>query len=88
MAATIRLRNQDSRSYKSTVRKHTNRSRRDSTVHRRASTVGGDHGATLGDLSEMESNEETAWREIMKLKEQPIPMARKREEKEKITVIS
>lgn len=50
--------------------------------------MGGDHGATLGDLSEMESNEETAWREIMKLKEQPIPMARKREEKEKITVIS
>ncbi|XP_066148393.1 transmembrane channel-like protein 7 [Euwallacea fornicatus] len=85
VAATIRLRTQDSRANKATVRKHTaNRSRRDSTVNRRASTVGGDHGSTLADLSEIESNEETAWREIMKLKERPISMARKKDEKAKI----
>lgn len=34
------------------------------------------------------SNEETAWEEIMKIKELPIPMAKKREEKAKIMVRS
>ncbi|XP_050296634.1 transmembrane channel-like protein 7 [Anthonomus grandis grandis] len=93
VAATIRLRTNDTRTSrstrtnKSTVRRHTqNRShRRDSTVHRRASTIGGDvQVSMLPDLSEMRSNEETAWEEIMKIKELPIPMSKKREEKAKI----
>ncbi|KAL1518194.1 hypothetical protein ABEB36_001855 [Hypothenemus hampei] len=84
VAATIRLRTQDTRTNKSTVRRYaTGRSRRDST--RRTSTIGGDvHVSMLPDLSEMRSNEETAWEEIMMIKEKPIPMARKRGEKDHI----
>ncbi|CAG9763504.1 unnamed protein product [Ceutorhynchus assimilis] len=89
VAATIRLRTNDTRTNKSTVRRYTanrSRSRRDSaTVQRRASTIGGEvQVSMLPDLSEMRSNEETAWDEIMKIKELPIPMWKKREEKAKI----
>nr|CAI5869284.1 unnamed protein product [Callosobruchus analis] len=86
--ATIRMRTNDYRSSKSTVRRHTasrTRSRRDSTVHRRTSTIGGDvQLSMLPDLSEMKTNEESAWEEVMRLKELPIPMAQKREMKNKI----
>ncbi|KAF7267210.1 hypothetical protein GWI33_019542 [Rhynchophorus ferrugineus] len=83
-ATTIRLRTNDSKSYKSTVRRHTNRSRRDSTVLRRASAAGEVEVAMLPDLSEMRSNEQTAWEDIMGIKAWPIPMSKKREEKAKI----
>ncbi|XP_030749095.1 transmembrane channel-like protein 7 [Sitophilus oryzae] len=84
-ATTMRLRTNDAKTYRSTVRRHTaSRSRRDSTVHRRASAAGEVQQSMLPDLSEMRSNEQTAWEAIMLIKASPIPMAKKREEKSKI----
>lgn len=84
-AATIRIRTNDSRANNRTMRRHTaSRSRRESTVHRRTSTAGDVQVSMLPDLSEMRSNEETAWEEIMQIKAMPIPMSQKKEMKAKI----
>ncbi|EFA00942.1 transmembrane channel-like protein 7 [Tribolium castaneum] len=80
-AATIRIRTNDNR----TIRRQTaSRSRRDSTVHRRASTAGDVQVAMLPDLSENLSNEQTTWEEIMQIKGMPVPMSQKKEMKAKI----
>ncbi|KAJ8922439.1 hypothetical protein NQ315_004386 [Exocentrus adspersus] len=83
-AATIRVRTNDSRNNR-TMRRHTaSRSRRESTVHRRTSNVSDVQVSMLPDLSEMRTNEETAWEEVMEIKSMPIPMAQKKERKAKI----
>ncbi|KAJ8959361.1 hypothetical protein NQ318_022047 [Aromia moschata] len=67
------------------MRRYTaSRSRRESTVHRRTSTAGDVQVSMLPDLSEMRTNEETAWEEIMQIKAMPIPMSQKKEMKAKI----
>ncbi|KAJ8982380.1 hypothetical protein NQ317_005474 [Molorchus minor] len=84
-AATIRIRTNDSRTNNRTMRRYTtSRSRRESTVHRRTSTAGDVQVSMLPDLSEMRTNEETSWEEIMQIKAMPIPMSQKREMKAKI----
>ncbi|KAG5896068.1 hypothetical protein JTB14_006857 [Gonioctena quinquepunctata] len=84
-AATIRLRTNDYRTNNRTVRRHTNsRSRRESTVNRRTSTAGDVQVSMLPDLSEMRTNEETSWEEIMQIKALPIPMSQKKEMKIRI----
>ncbi|XP_060519239.1 transmembrane channel-like protein 7 [Cylas formicarius] len=85
IAATLRLRTNDTRTNKSTLRRYpTSRSRRDSTAHRRPSLAGEVQVSMLPDLSEMKSDEQTAWEEIMKLKGLPLHMSEKREQKSKI----
>ncbi|XP_056630573.1 transmembrane channel-like protein 7 [Diorhabda sublineata] len=84
-AATIRIKTNDYRTNNRTIRRHTaTRSRRESTVHRRTSTAGEVQVSMLPDLSEMRSNEQTAWEEIMQIKSLPIPMSEKKEMKAKI----
>nr|XP_023027754.1 transmembrane channel-like protein 7 [Leptinotarsa decemlineata] len=84
-AATIRMRTNDFRTNNRTVRRHTgSRSRRESTVHRRTSVAGDVQVSMLPDLSEMRTNEETSWEEIMQIKAMPIPMSQKKEMKIRI----
>ncbi|XP_072401285.1 transmembrane channel-like protein 7 isoform X1 [Diabrotica undecimpunctata] len=80
-AATIRIKTNDYRTNNKTLRC---RSRRESTVHRRTSLAGEVQVSMLPDLSEMRSNEQTAWEEIMRIKSLPIPMSEKKEMKFKI----
>ncbi|CAG9855854.1 unnamed protein product [Phyllotreta striolata] len=84
--ATIRLKTNDYRTNNRTIRKHTTtRSRRESTGGpRRASIPGEVQVSMLPDLSEMRSNEQTAWEDIMLIKSLPVPMAEKKEMKAKI----
>lgn len=70
-----------------TMRKTSTRSRRDSTIYGRgaSTTIGGDVSISmLPDLSQNLSNEETTWEEIMEIKAMPVPMAQKKEYKDKI----
>lgn len=83
LVATIRIRTNDSRS---TRRQTSSRSRRESTVHRRASITADVPISMLPDLSENLSNEQTTWEEIMQIKALPVPMAQKKEMKAKILV--
>lgn len=55
-------------------------------MHRRTSLAGEVQVSMLPDLSEMSSNEQTAWEEIMQIKSMPISMAEKKEMKAKILV--
>ncbi|CAG9816289.1 unnamed protein product [Phaedon cochleariae] len=84
-AATIRHRTNDTRTNNRTVRRRTaTHSRRDSTVQRRASAAGEVQVSMLPDLSEMRTNEQTSWEEIMQIKTLPLPMREKKEMKAKI----
>lgn len=67
-------------------RQTSSRSRRDSTVHRRASTTADVQVSMLPDLSENLPNEQTTWEDIMQIKAMPVPMAQKKDMKAKILV--
>lgn len=86
LQATIRMRTNRSTAERTIRRQTTLRSRRDSTVHRRASTTQDVQVSMLPDLSENISNEQTIWEEIMQIKTMPIPMVQKKELKAKILV--
>lgn len=68
---------------KSTIKRTSTRSNYMTTV-RRQSVVQDNYVAMMPDLSENLSNEMTTWEEIMKIKDMPISMAQKKEQKAKL----
>ncbi|KAL3285052.1 hypothetical protein HHI36_019178 [Cryptolaemus montrouzieri] len=82
--ATVRMRTNRGTNDRTIRRQTTLRSRRESTIHRRASTTQDVQVSMLPDLSENISNEQTIWEEIMQIKTMPIPMGQKKELKSKI----
>lgn len=81
----MRLRNTDTRTFR---RQTSSRSRRESSTFRRPSMPADVQVSMLPDLSEMSSNEQTTWEEIMQIKAMPVSMAQKKELKAKIQVIA
>lgn len=61
------------------------RSRRNST-YRRPSTNPDVQVSMLPDLSELESDEQTSWEQIMQIKNLPVPMSEKKHRKIKMQV--
>lgn len=83
MTATIRIRNNDTR----TIRRQTSsRSRRESSTIRRASMAADVEASMLPDLSQNLSTEKKTWEEIMEIKAMPVPMSQKKQLKDKIQV--
>lgn len=84
-AATIRIRNTDTRTFR---RQTSTRSQRDTMTVRRPSMGPDVQVSMLPDLSENLSNERTTWEEIQLIKAMPVSMAQKKEMKAKIQVIN
>ena len=83
--ATIRMRQTDTRTRTFRRQTSSSRSRRNST-YRRPSTNPDVQVSMLPDLSELESDEQTSWEQIMQIKNLPIPMSEKKHRKIKMQV--